>query len=462
MGQRKDANLCTEEVEDIVELGRTLGVEVAEVGDIREAYAFLTGVDLPSPPIDPVTLDISEDLRGEFRDLYQDWEERFEAAQRRVRSANRADFPPELQEFWRFAEAFKKSGDRELRSGHEPAAFNRIWMAVLHAEFVARGTDLLQALRTGGFPGMNRYVDQEIDAVVDHVGAGLQRLRDLKIHSVTDAGAVAIIGSIIGPALAYIEEAAWQAQQSQRRSEDLSRYSPEDVVLRAFEAIGFISLAGTLFDMAEINRGWIGRDTTPWQRAAGPINAARDLYRSAAHSNLNYVDSVHTQEFADNNGVDLDSAKAWMMRKDPNYLAAVGALEQEGRFFDFFDDDYVAAVAQLGALTGSLANASLLVAKHYSIGAKTDELGRVVDFHYKTALDRMMALAEREAERAIGEAEAATAGASTPMLVVSMDAARRNRDESISAQDKLTALTLFWTTTLNARLITRLARAGSG
>ncbi len=459
LGQREDVNLCTGAREDMLALGRDLGIEVAEVGDVREAYAFLTGVELPGPPVTPVTFELAEDLRQDFRDLYRTWEKRFEAARERVRAANGADYPPELQEFWRYAEAFKRSGDRELDGGHEPAAFNRIWMAVLHAEFVARGVTLLEGLRLRGFPGMHGVVEQELGGVVKQVGDGLERLRDLRIESVTDAGAVAVIGSMLGPTLAYIDEAAWQLRQSEKLSQDLANLDPEDVVLRAFEAIGFLSLASTLFDMAEANRDWIGRDTRPWQRNAGPVNDARELYRSTAWSNLNYVDAVYTQEFADQNQVDLDSAKAWMMRKDPNYLAATGALEQEGYFSDLFDDDYVAAVAQLGALTGSLANAALLVAKHYSIGVETDDLGRVVAFRRETALEKMMDLAEREAERAIGEAEAATAGASTPLLAVSIGAARRNRDESLSAQDKLTALTLFWTTTLNARLIARLARA---
>ena len=58
---------------------------------------------------------------------------------------------------------------------------------------------------------------------------------------------------------------------------------------------------------------------------------------------------------------------------------------------------------------------------------------------------------------AIAEADKATAGGSTAMLLVAIDAAERNRGQPLIAQDKLTALSLYWTTTLNARLITRLA-----
>jgi hypothetical protein len=69
----------------------------------------------------------------------------------------------------------------------------------------------------------------------------------------------------------------------------------------------------------------------------------------------------------------------------------------------------------------------------------------------------MTEMAEQEALRTLGEADAATAGTSTPMLETLLDAARRNRDASVSADDRLMALTLFWDATLNARLMSQLA-----
>jgi hypothetical protein len=81
----------------------------------------------------------------------------------------------------------------------------------------------------------------------------------------------------------------------------------------------------------------------------------------------------------------------------------------------------------------------------------------VTAFGNEEALKRMTEMAEQEAARALGEADASTAGASTPMLATLLDAARRNRDVTISAEDRLMALILFWDATLNARLMTQLA-----
>jgi hypothetical protein len=50
--------------EDAVALGRSLGVEVREVADLREAYELVTGVRLPRPgAVEPLRLSLSPDLR---------------------------------------------------------------------------------------------------------------------------------------------------------------------------------------------------------------------------------------------------------------------------------------------------------------------------------------------------------------------------------------------------------------
>ncbi len=91
-------------------------------------------------------------------------------------------------------------------------------------------------------------------------------------------------------------------------------------------------------------------------------------------------------------------------------------------------------------------------------GARTDKLGRVVGFASEAPVKRMTDLADEEAVRAISEADAATKGASTPMLLSALDTARQNRDSSVTAQDRLTALSIYWNATLTARLITQLSR----
>ncbi len=111
------------------------------------------------------------------------------------------------------------------------------------------------------------------------------------------------------------------------------------------------------------------------------------------------------------------------------------------------------------ALINVVSSSSLLVAQHYSLGAETDALGRVTGFHREEALTRMKGLAEREAVRAVAIANAASNGAAGPMLLIGLEGARRSGEVAILPSDHLMSLGLYWSTTLHARLITRLAKA---
>ena len=456
LGLRRDANACTGEEQDLVELGRSLGVEVAEVGDIREAYAFLTGRSLATTPTAMPSLAIPDRYQTAYEGLYQDWEKRYEAAQHIVARARRDDFPPELQSFWAHAEALRETGQQELHNGHAPAAFNRIWMAVLNAEFTARAVRAMTALRTQGFPGLHQFVEQHITDVERIVSASLPEFRDVTVETVVDAGAVAWIGGQLATALAFLDQARSELSASRNLMQASRNFDPADVGALGFEALGHISVVGPVLDMALASKGWLGSGPS-WRRVAAPINAALELFEATALSSLNYVDTLYTEPLAAAKRMDMKSAKNWLRRKDPAFLNATGAINQTGTLFDLFEDTYAGALAQLGALLSSVATSSLLVAQHYSLAEKSDKFGRAVEFHYEEAAERMMEYAEKTAKNALTEADRATSGASTPMLVVALDAADRNRAHPLMAQDNLTALSLYWSVSLNARLMTRLA-----
>ena len=458
LGQRLDINPCTGEQEDVVAIGQSLGVQVVEIGDIREAYAFLTGAALPEAPTRPVDDALPERHREAYRKLFMSWAARYEAAGRTVAQAQPAHFPPELRTFWEHAATYVRTGQGELDAGHESAAFNRIWMGVVNAEFVARGVRALQALLTQGYGGLHALVQAELAETAGHVDAQLLELEDLYPDSVVDAGAITAIGSHLASAFAFREQATEELRLSVALGGKGNPADAAEVVRLAFEALGYLSLVGPLVDVAVATTSWVEGEG-PALGEPAPIVSAISLYESAALSNLRYVDTLYTALVAEQQQADIATTKSRLRRQDPTYLAAAGALEQLGNVDRVFADDYAAALARLGALMGVVSTSALLVAQHYSLGARTDAVGRVVGFRNEPALARMTELAEREALRAIGEADVATGGASTPMLLVALDAARRNRDVTTGAGDRLMALSLFWGATLNARLITRLARA---
>jgi hypothetical protein len=265
------------------------------------------------------------------------------------------------------------------------------------------------------------------------------------------------MGANLAVAIAFLA----QADASLSRSIELSRsQNPTDhfdAGPRAFEALAHASVAGPLVDAAVATKGWLGRGGPPLPRAGRGIESAYDLYRSTALYNLEYVDALYTARQAEKKKHDIDSARREQRSSDPHYLAARGALEQAGKLPAYFGEGKAGLLAVLGALMRAVSNSSGLVAKYYSLSARLDEQGRVTGFGNEPALQHMTKIAEQEALRTVGEADAATAGASTPMLGTMLDAARGNRDINVSAEDRLMALMLFWDATLTAWLMTQLA-----
>jgi predicted S18 family serine protease len=461
LGQRRDFNLCTGNEEDCVALGREHNVEVVEVGDIREAYAFLTGQPLPAPASASVSTEVPEAVRAVFREACGRWLARFKAAEATIQAARPGELTPELASFRQIGLRLARTGQEELASGHEPAAFNRIWVACVHAEFVARGVLAMRALLPANLPGLHSNVAAELEDTRRHIEGRLAELRKIEPATVLDAEVVAALGGQAAAALAYLDHAQRLLEGSVRLSQRAA--TPEqftEVGLMSFEAIGHANLARSLAEVAADSKVWLGQGgpALPSGSASlGLLAGILELYRSAALSNLEYFDALQTAQLAEQSGVDLETAKSYLRRHDLTYLTARGSLEQGGSVQALFADLRAAAMAQVGALLLTVSSSSLLVAQHYSLEAQTDKLGRVVGFGREAALVRMTEVAEAEALRAVGEAAAATGGVSTPVLLAQIDAARRNRDVSVTPQDRLSALSLFWNTTLHARLLCQLA-----
>jgi hypothetical protein len=457
LGQRHQRNVCTHKEEDLITLGQSLGIEVAEVGDVREAYTFLTGIPLPAAAPRPVSMAIPDDIRRAYRQLFAQWEGRYQTARRIVASAQSWELPEDLEKFWRHAVKLAATGHDELKAGHEPAAFNRIWMAVLNAEFVARGVLGMRTIQTRGLPALHALTQGEIAQVRQYVASHTKAFQGISVSTPVDAGAVGIMGANMAVALAFLA----QADESLSRSIELSRSQhPQDrfdAGLRSFEALGHASVAGPLVDAAVATKGWLGRGGSPLSRAGRASLSAYDLYRSTALSNLEYVDALYTARQAERKKHDINTARQEQRSSDPHYLAARGALEQAGKLPAYFGEGEAGLLAVLGALMRTVSSSSGLVAKYYALSARLDEQGRVTGFGNEPALQHMTKMAEQEALRTVGEADAATAGASTLMLGTMLDAARGNRDINVSAEDRLMALMLFWDATLTARLMTQLA-----
>jgi hypothetical protein len=180
LGQRMNADPCTGEVVDVVERGSGLGVEVRELGDIREAFAFLAGHELPADAVPTLQIALPEAADTALRELIAEWEERYAGAVATADAASSADFGPELREFAAEGEMLRSDAADDLAGGHAVSAFNRIWFATVNAEFVARAVRAASALRLGGLPALHQVVAEERDLAGGHVDARLDEIADVE------------------------------------------------------------------------------------------------------------------------------------------------------------------------------------------------------------------------------------------------------------------------------------------
>jgi uncharacterized protein len=437
---------------DVVELGRRMQIEVVEIGDVREAYKLLTGVALPATTIGPVSPEVPADLREAYRTLFEHWMTRYAAAAAILRSST----PGELRDFesiWQVAQRLERSGRAELAGGRAPSAFHRAWLATLNAEVAARG---LRGLRTRSLHELQSLVAGELAAGERHVDAQLQAVRALKPVSAVDAGALSLVGGQLATALTHRRHAGTLlalCRQLERAGK------PQAAGPACFEALGHITLAGATADIAVATGGWLGRGgpaLAAGSEGNAALRSAEKLHELAAAANLQYFDVLVSGDLAKAHGLSPDDARRLIERVDLSYLNARGGIEHAPAVARAFDRPDAALFARLGALIHSVQNSSVAVVQHYSLQARVDTLRRVVGFGDEGALARMTEMADREALRAIGEAAAATRGASSPMLASALDAARSSRDAAVLAEQRLMALAIYWNTTLTARLITHL------
>jgi hypothetical protein len=327
LGQTRDLNVCTGNEEDVVALGRAHGVEVVEIGDVREAYAFLTGTALPAAPGTPVSTEIPGDIRAAFRQLSSRWLERYTAARQVVTGARPAELTPEIQSIFQLGERFAGTGRRELESGHEPAAFNRIWMAVVNAEAAAQSVLGMRTLQARGLPGLHAAVAAQITQVQQRVATHAKSLQGVKVSTTIDAGVATLIGANLTAALTFLD----QAQRLLRSSVELGRKAgPKDVpevALRAFQALGHLTLTSALADVAFETRHWLGRGGPPLPGGAAgeaAVTTIVELYQAAARSNLEYFDALVTAGIAQDNQVAMEVAQSYLRRHDLITVAAIG------------------------------------------------------------------------------------------------------------------------------------------
>ncbi len=446
-GQRYDMDTNKNELVDVVEVGKKLGVEVREVSTIFEAYELLTGTPLERPDASSASPQLPPRAFDRTRAKAQEWFARYQDARGRFDS-----LPTEITQY--FAEGVAQTDDTAqraqsaLKQGLAAVAYQRSVQAAAQAQVWLLAAELLERYATGGLDAAVNYMAStqsslgELDAVMNLLGTEQPRAAGDYI-ALFDA--YMSIGQAQGLVLIANNRLENLKQQLGDMGED--EVLGELVQLAAYYALArnYVQLAR---DSVDVGFGYGVTTVDDPERVA----AMEALLRRASEANVRYFEATIVDEYAKQFGVHPERMKQMFMDYDYTYLFTMasdyGVQALAGQMSE--PDQKMALV--LGNSVSNYAQSAALVAKYYSLGAQLDENGDVARIERERALADMLDLADRRAREAIN-----SNGEDVPvMAVLYYETARMQRQGAPS--DQLDALESYWAATSLAQIQSYLAR----
>ncbi len=390
-GQRFDYDYTLQQSVDLVQVGQQNGVEVVLVPDIYTAYTHLTnGGELPV--VESVgTASMPPDAFNKYRAGTTDWFARYQEER-----ANFLALPVEVQEYRAdlilFADDLASEADSLLVEGQVARAFQLMWEA---AALVKVGTQAAEL--------DNLYLTQGIDPMITRVessSASQTRLFALvqKLEAQTPRTATDTIALI--DAAAYLSAAQGLIFQANQAIDDLqfTDYTEDDILTAIYTSAFNYALADFYIEVSDdVMSIGVGFGTTP-APDGDTLVALADLFRRGADSNIAFFDSVIIAPFAQENGYSEEIAQLIVMESDDTYLTAIAAQYGAISLIQQMSKPEAQAIMQLGASLLAFNQSALLNAEYYSLDARVDEFGTVVEYGRQTALAEMLDLANDRAE----------------------------------------------------------------
>ena len=445
-GQRYDMDTNKNELVDVVEVGKKLGVEVREVSTIFEAYELLTGTPLERPDVSTASPQLPPRAFDRTRAKAQEWFARYQDARSRFDS-----LPTEITQY--FTEGVAQTDDTAqraqsaLKQGLAAVAYQRAVQAAAQAQIWLLAAELLERYATGGLDASINYMFStqsslgELDAVMNLLGTEQPR---------TASDYIALFDAYmsIGQAQGLVLIANNRLETLKQNIGDMSEDEVfgELVQLAAYYALArnYVQLAR---DSVDVGFGYGTTVVDDPERVA----AMEALLRRASDANVRYFEATIVDEYAKQFGVHPDRMKQMFMNYDYTYLYTVASNYGVQALAGQINEPQQQMALVLGNSVSNYAQSAALVAKYYSLGAQVDENGDVVRIERERALADMLDLADRRAREAINQN-----GEDVPvMAVLYYETARMQRQGSPA--DQLDALESYWAATTLAQIQSYLA-----
>jgi hypothetical protein len=429
-GQRYDLNLETRELDDVVEVGERLGVEVKQVSTIYEAYEELTGNPLPRPQ-GTTAADFPSSAYEKLRAEATEWIGNYQEARSRFDSLP-DDYYFLFETDMFLADDLAEQADSALQEGLAAVAYERALNAGKRAESVLQTATLFRVYVEQGPARLQDQIDA-LATVGMKLQATLDRLQAETPRTASDVLALVDAYSNVAAARDSVEMGLFITDLLV--GSDLTEEEAQELI---FLAAGLFIDADFYLDAAENNLDYaLGFGTAPVPDQA-TLEAVAGIMRRAADANLAFFDTVIVEDAAQYYGMHPDDVKLQFRSIDSDYDTAVGAAESAVFFDQEITTEPERSIAVLGSALTAWAESNLVLAKYYSLGAEYDLDQGITGFSRERALTDTLDLASDRAEellRLVAEEEPVSA-------LYYHENAKSYREGD--AQDKISALFYDW------------------
>jgi uncharacterized protein len=444
MRYQEDANTGKEV--DLIEAGKEKGITVKEVSNIFEAYKELTGKDLPKATgASKDKVELPAAVFKKLKLITQEWYDKY-TDERAAYSAYKVSVATDTEDAWiASADAMAAKADSYLKQGMVSSAYEKITNAYMYTAMAYSTKRAVNAYVTqGGVAGAENYMST-INPSGKKMDDAFDALKNKKAETLADTMVIADAFGRLSMADGLIKQA--------KATMDAEATTVEQATTNVITATLYYVIASYAIDWSKdsVEIGFGNGTAKPADKAQ--VLRLSEALRKAAEANLDYFDNVVLKGWAEQAGVDMNTARGNFMANDFNYGFAVSSIVGAQELKDKLGNTEARANAVLGNSLLSFTLSSQLIAKYYSLQAETDDNLNIVSIPFEKSLINMMDFADQTALENINSAK--KAGALPVMAIIAYDGAKVTREGT--PDDKLDALGSFWNAGMQGRMLTILA-----
>lgn len=433
LGQHFDQDLNTKQMVDVVAIGKSLGMDVREVGNIYDAYEQIVGKPLPRPVISPRTPQLPGRAFDRLKVTFAGWNTRYNKERNLVNG-----FAKSTQQYIATdvssADQLAAKATRDLNQGLVGLAYFEITEAVSDIRAANAYGTLLERYNAGGFDPALGYL-KSVATAESELQTSVSQIQLQQPKTVSDLIALFDAYSSLGAAEGQILKAG---ERLDGLSANLKGYTNDQILVElmniAENMISGSNYVQIALDSVDFESGYGSLPLPP----AARIKAVADALSQAGEANLALFESVTVNSTAQQLKTTPDQVKSNLLANDGDYRVAIYSGIGEQRLSPMMTTPLQKNAMVYGNAQNIYAFSSVLIAKYYSLGAQWDKDFKVTSFYNDKALGEMVDFAEARAKEMI-----ALCGDEVPIAsIIYYENARSLRQSN--PNDQVTALNYYW------------------